>query len=102
MNLYDSLFHDIIANEVEEQLKDLMANNLTVINIVPVQQQGNGSDCSVFSIAFATCIVYGRDPGIVTFDVPQMRPQLCQCLKSGLLSPFPQIETINYTLLLAH
>ena len=91
VNLYDSLFHDIIANEVEEQLKDLMANNLTGINIVPVQQQGNGSDCGVFSIAFATCIVYGRDPGIVTFDVPQMRSHLSQCLKTGLLSPFPQI-----------
>ena len=91
VNLYDSLFHDIIANEVEEQLKDLMANNFTGMNIVPVQQQGNGSDCGVFSIAFATCIVYGRDPSIVTFDVPQMRPHLSRCLKTGVLSPFPQI-----------
>ncbi|PFX11550.1 Inhibitor of growth protein 5 [Stylophora pistillata] len=91
VNLYDSLFHDIIANEVEEQLKDLMANKLTGINIVPVQQQGNGSDCGVFSIAFATCIVYGRDPGMVTFDVPQMRPHLSRCLKTGVLSPFPQV-----------
>ena len=91
VNLYDSLFHDIIANEVEEQLKDLMANNFTGMNIVPVQQQGNGSDCGVFSIAFATCIVYGRDPSIVIFDVPQMRPHLSRCLKTGVLSPFPQI-----------
>ena len=91
VNLYDSLFHDIIANEVEEQLKDLMANNFTGMNIVPVQQQGNGSDCGVFSIAFATCIVYGRDPSIVTFDVPQMRPHLSECLKTGVISPFPQI-----------
>ena len=67
VNLCDSLFQDIIATEVEEQLKDFKANTLTGINIVPVQQQGNGSDCDVFSIAFATCIVYGRDPGIVTF-----------------------------------
>lgn len=66
VNLYVSLFHDIIANEVEEQLKDVMASKLTGIKIVPVEQQGNGSACGVFSIAFATCIVYGRDPGIVT------------------------------------
>jgi len=79
VNLYDSLFHDIIANEVEEQLKDVMASKLTGINIV--EQQGNGSACSVFSIAFATCMVYGRDPGIVTFDVTQMRPHLSQALK---------------------
>ena len=91
VTLYDSLFHDIIANEVEEQLKDLMGNNFTGMNIVPVQQQGNGSDCGMFSIAFATCIVYGRDASIVTFDVPQVRPHLSRCLKTGVLSPFPQI-----------
>ena len=87
VNLYDSLFHDIIANEVEEQLKDLMANNFTGMNIVPVQQQGNGSDCGVFSIAFATCIVYGRDPSIVTVDVPLMRPHLSRCLKNWSAQP---------------
>lgn len=76
---------------MEKQLKDLMANNFTGINIVPVQQQGNGSDCGVFSIAFATCIVYGKNPSIVTFDVPQMRPHLYKCLKTGVLSPFPEI-----------
>lgn len=81
VNLYDSLFHDIIANEVEEQLKDVIASKLTGIKIVPVEQQENGSACGVFSIAFATCIVYGRDPGIVTFDVTQMRPHLSQALK---------------------
>ena len=99
VNLYDSLFHDIIANEVEEQLKDLMANNFTAINIVPVQQQGNGSNGGVFSIAFATCIVYGRNPSIVTFDVPQMRPHLPKCLKTGVLRPFPRIYSNSKLLL---
>ena len=89
--MYDSLFHDIIANEVEEQLKDLMANNFTGMNIVPVQHQRNGRDCGVLPIALATCIVYGRDPSIGTFDVPQMRPHLSTFLKTGVLSPFPQI-----------
>ena len=71
VNLYDSLIHDIIVDEVEEQVKDLMADKFVGINIVPVQQQRNGSDCGVFSIAFATCIVYGLNPGIAKFDVPQ-------------------------------
>lgn len=79
VNLHDSLFHDIIVDEVEEQVTDLMADKFVGINIVPVQQQRNGSDCGVFSIAFATCIVYGLNPGIAKFDVPQMRPHLFQC-----------------------
>ena len=48
VNLYDSLIHDIIVDEVEEQVKDLMADKFVGINIVPVQQQRNGSDCGVF------------------------------------------------------
>ena len=79
VNLYDSLFHDIIVDEVEEQVTNLMADKFVGINIVPVQHQRNGSDCGVFSIAFATCIVYGLNPGIAKFDVPQMRPHLSQC-----------------------
>ena len=91
VNLFDSLFHDIIATEVEEQLKDLMADKFVGINIVPVQQQRNGSDCGVFSIAFATCIMYNRSPEVVTFDVPQMRPHLYRCLRTGVITPFPEI-----------
>ena len=48
VNLYDSLFHDIIVDEVEEQVTNLMADKFVGINIVPVQQQRNGSDCGVF------------------------------------------------------
>ena len=48
------------------------------------------SDCGVFSIACATCIVYGLNPGIAKFYVPQTRPHLSQCLKAGVISPFPE------------
>ena len=58
-----------------------MANQFTGINIVPVQQQENGNDCGVFSIAFTSCIVYSKNPSTVQFDVPQIRPHLSRCLK---------------------
>ena len=89
VNVYDSLFHDVIVDEVEQQVKDLMADKFVGIDIVPVQQQRNGSDCGVFSIAFATCIVYGLNPGTAKFDVPQMRPHLSKCLRTGVITPFP-------------
>ena len=46
---------------------------------MPVQQQTNGSDCGVFAVAFAACLVYGENPSNVTFDIPKMRPLLRQC-----------------------
>ena len=91
VNLYDSMFHDVIELEVEEQVQDLLAESFIGINTVPVQQQLNGSDCGVFAIAFATCIVYGIKPEDVTFDIPKMRPHLVECLRSNLIVPFPVI-----------
>ena len=53
------------------------------LNFVPVQQQSNGSDCGVFAIAFATCLVLETDPRQVTFDVNGIRHHLASCLKIG-------------------
>ena len=57
MNLYDSLYHGIIYSEVEDQVINLVGQaNFTGIQVVPVRQQQNGSDCGVFAAAFATCL----------------------------------------------
>ena len=63
------------------------------MNIVPVQQQSNGSECGVFAIAFATSLVHTLDPKVPQFNVPQMRPHLYACLKAGLITPFPMAES---------
>ena len=89
VNLYDSLFNEIIENEVEEQVKSLFGGNFQGITNVPVQQQLNGSDCGVFAVAFATCLVYGSNLQDFMFHIPQMRPQLLECLKAGEMRLFP-------------
>ena len=89
VNLYDSLYHDIISQEVEEQTNDLLGGSLVALNFVPVQQQTNGSGCGVFAIAFATCVTLERDPSQITFDIHGMRPHLASCLRNGALSLFP-------------
>ena len=53
VHLYDSLFHDVISQEIEGQTNDLLGGNLGELHFVPVQQQTNNSDCGVFAIAFA-------------------------------------------------
>ena len=89
VNLFDSLSHDIIEREVKEQVESLMADSNVEITSMPVQQEQNGSDCGIFAIAFSTCIVFDLDPRDMTFDIPRMRPHLSQCLKDGIITPFP-------------
>lgn len=89
VNFYDSLFNDIIENEVEEQIKSLFGGNFQGITNVPVQQQLNESNCGVFAVAFATCLVYSSNPQDFMFHIPQMRPHLLECLKAGEMRLFP-------------
>ena len=57
VDLYDSLYRNVIESEVEEQVKNLVGTgNFSGIPVVAVQQQGNGSDCGVYSIACETCL----------------------------------------------
>ena len=89
VNLFDSLYHDIISQEVEDQVKDLLADSFQKLEFAPCQQQRNGSDCGVFAIAFATSIVLGSAPQNITFDIAKMRPHLVACLRAGVMMQFP-------------
>ena len=89
VNLYDSLFHEMAKDEVEEQAISLLADDFAKFNVEPVHQQQNGSDCGVFASAYATCLVYMSDLAAVQFDIPKMRPHLSKCLKAGKVEPFP-------------
>ena len=62
-----------------------------LLSLVPasVQQQSNGSDCGIFAIAFAACLVFGIDSSHVNFDVPTMRPYLAACFRNKKINLFP-------------
>jgi len=89
VHLYDSLFHDVISQEIEDQTNDLLGGDLVSLEFVPVQQQTSDSDCGVFAIAFAVSLALGTDPMHVTFDVRRMRLHLAACLKNKKLNMFP-------------
>lgn len=92
VNLYDSFFHDVVCDDIEEQARSFMGQEFRGINVVPVQQQLNGSDCGVFAIAFATSLVFMQDPKGIQFDIPKMRPHLSNSLKNATMDPFPTID----------
>ena len=48
VNVYDSLYNDVISQEIEEQVNDFLGARLISLDYVPVQHQINGSDCGVF------------------------------------------------------
>ena len=55
----------VISQEITDLVKDLLGPRYAGIHQLTVQQQRNDSDCGVFAIAFATCIVYQQDPSEV-------------------------------------
>lgn len=78
-----------MTQELRELAFDLTGPALKGIRCIPVQQQKNGSDCGIFSIAFATTLVYGQNPMNVTYNISRMRSHLLHCLKGGIMTPFP-------------
>ena len=54
-----------------------------------VQQQDNESDCGVFAIAFAKCLLEGKDPS--EYDFVNPRKHLAQYLPQGIFPEFLKV-----------
>ena len=54
-----------------------------------VQQQENKSDFGVFAIAFAKCLLEGKDPS--EYDFVNPRKHLVQYLPQGIIPEFPKV-----------
>lgn len=89
LNLMDSLTKQVISKELQELVQALLGPNFQGIFNIPVQQQMNASDCGVFAIAYATCLVYGQNPCTVIFDIPTKRQHLHRCLRAEMMQLFP-------------
>lgn len=98
--IYDSMYKD---DSIEDYIDYLYAlfpyyfdpktkEPLRPIVFPLVDQQGNGSDCAVFSIAFAVHLAYGIDLEGVKFDHPRMREHLANMFRLQKIETFPTIE----------
>ena len=54
-----------------------------------VQQQENESDCGVFAIAFAKCLLEGKEPS--QYDFVNPRKHLAQYLPEEIIAEFPKV-----------
>lgn len=59
------------------------------------QRQENGFDCGVFAAAFATSLAFGLDPSKTVYDASLIRRHLTNCLRKGILQPFPTTDAVR-------
>ena len=86
----NSLSRGKITKNVDKKIWTLLLCKEPVIKVVinPVQQLGNGVDCGVFAIAYATSLAFDENPSLCSFNVPIMRKQLVSCFEKETMYPF--------------
>jgi len=65
------------------------ASERLTITMCHCQKQAGGTDCGLFSIAFATALVHGMNPENFKFCQEKMRPHLVDCFNKQMMVPFP-------------
>ena len=93
VKIFDSLYQNTNSTAVEHACRMLMypGDKVTFIN-EKVQRQVGGSDCGLFSLAFATDLCHGIDPTNQNYNQGSMRQHYVNCIENGAMSPFPKTE----------
>ena len=89
--LYDSLQKESLNKNLVKQIARLRKSEDAELRIISkaVQQQGNGYDCGIFAIAFATDIAYNHKPEQRTYNQSVMRKHLLAQLENETMTLFP-------------
>ena len=90
VEVYDSAYSSS-STSCKVQITALFATQLPSIELMymDTQMQSGSSDCGLFAVAFATAIVFGKQPGLFYFDQSQMREHLIKCLEQQNITMFP-------------
>ena len=88
----DSLQKESLNKNLVKQIARLRKSEDVELRIISkaVQQQGNGYDCGIFAIAFATDITYIHKPEQRTYNQSVMRKHLLARLENETMTAFPQ------------
>ena len=82
VEVYDSVY-SCCPTLCKAQIAALLSTKQPAVQLkyMDVQMQAGGYDCGLFAIAFATAIVFGKQPGLFCFDQPKMREHYRKCLE---------------------
>ena len=96
VNLYDSLnTRGTVTAHVHDQIADFLdlpSAPEIHLDIQPVQQEKNGTNCGVFLNTYAVDLANLQDPTEIRYDERKMRKHLHDCLQAERLEPFPREE----------
>ncbi len=98
INIYDSL--QVFRNGLPTKVLNLfnkMQPNLRTVRIKAVQQQTNGVDCGLFSLAYATSICNNIDPCTIFFNQLKLREHFNHCVSNKHVLMFPYTVNIYYS-----
>ena len=48
VNTYDSLYHNVVEDEIKDQISSVLGDVFSGTEVIPLQQQPNDCDCGVF------------------------------------------------------
>ena len=91
--VYDSLYTDV-DSATHQSIRQVLQCPSISLKIPPVGKQTGVVDCGLFAIAFATHLVYGRDPSellIIKFDQLQMHNHFLTSLEQKFMREFPTV-----------
>ena len=99
VHVYDSLYKTV-SKDLVHLIATMVYSKMPEIKIVmmDVEQQTNGSDCGVLTIAYAFDICSGFNPCVVRFDHSRIRHHLANCLENCQVARFPILgdrESVN-------
>ena len=92
--VYDSLCKPKIMLDIVKQVASYSYHDKSTMSLLTrsVQQQKNGVDCELVSIAFAATLAFGADPSTVNYDAALLRAHLIKCFDNKLMVEFPVTE----------
>ena len=89
--MLDSLRKRPVTDHLKDQVAAIaQCENFMSIRRPPCKQQTNTVDCGVFAIANATEFCFTKKINFVDFDNAKLRSHWLECLKGGVLTPFPR------------
>ena len=99
INVYDSLPYGDLSTRSKKEIAAMLftTSKQITLNFMDVQSQRGGSDCGLFSIAFATSLCFGSDPVHVNYLQGGLRSHLLSCLSKVAFSDFPHTQKRRYS-----
>lgn len=92
VNIFDSLPNCALYSRTKQQIASILflPSKKINVNFVEVQVQSGGSDCGLYSLAFAESLCSGDDPAEIQYNQHKFRQHLVKCLEERKIMSFPK------------